>query len=44
MGILGACLGLKGYNQQTKDDEYPEFYSELENIKISIVPKMNLDI
>lgn len=39
MGILGACLGLKGYNQQTKDDEYPEFYSELENIKISIVPK-----
>ncbi|HAU5413782.1 TPA: type I-B CRISPR-associated protein Cas5, partial [Clostridioides difficile] len=39
MGILGACLGLGGYNQQSKEDEYPEFYSLLKDIKMSIVPK-----
>lgn len=38
LGIIGSCLGLKGYYQQ-QDDEYPEFYEKLRNIKLAIVPK-----
>lgn len=38
MGIFGAILGYGGYNQMKKDDDFPEFYKKLENIKISIVP------
>jgi CRISPR-associated protein Cas5h len=37
-GILGAILGLNGYAQQ-KEEQYPEFYERLKNIKIGIVPK-----
>lgn len=39
LGILGSCLGLKGYNQQQKEDKYPEFYDKLQDLKIAIVPK-----
>lgn len=35
LGILGAILGLKGYNKQGNDD-YPEFYSKLSNYRIGI--------
>lgn len=38
LGIFGAILGYKGYNQMSKDDEYPEFYEKLKDIKVSIVP------
>lgn len=37
LGIIGAALGLKGYNQQVKDS-YPEFYKELKDLKIAIIP------
>ena len=39
MGIIGSCLGFSGYNQQTKEDDYPEFYEKLNNLRIAIVPK-----
>lgn len=48
LGIFGAILGYKGYNQmktnkeskKSKSDEiiFPEFYSKLKNLKVSIVP------
>lgn len=41
LGILGAILGLKGYNQQEDRDIYPEFYEKLKEIQISIVPINN---
>ena len=37
MGIFGSILGLNGYGQQG-DKVYPEFYEELKEIKVSIVP------
>lgn len=47
LGLFGAIIGLNGYNyysfQKTlgkKVEELPEFYSELKNIKIAIVPKI----
>ncbi|WP_042274349.1 type I-B CRISPR-associated protein Cas5b [[Clostridium] dakarense] len=39
MGIIGSCLGLGGYNQQNKEDDYPEFYEKLKDLKFAIVPK-----
>lgn len=39
MGIVGCCLGLGGYNQQDKKDDYPEFYQKLKGLKVAIVPK-----
>ena len=41
MGILGAILGLKGYNQQG-DNEYPEFYEKLKGLKLAIVPNRDV--
>ncbi len=38
LGIVGAVLGLKGYNDQEKE-EYPEFYKELSSLRIAIVPR-----
>lgn len=38
LGIFGAILGYKGYNQMDKKDDFPEFYHKLKDIKISIVP------
>lgn len=40
LGIFGAICGYGGYNQQ-KEDEFPEFYKKLNNIKVGIVPKNN---
>lgn len=39
-GLLGAIIGLKGYQQQGKNT-YPEFYERLKNIKVAIVPDKN---
>lgn len=42
LGIFGAVLGLKGYNQQIKEKkvpQFPEFYERLQDLKIAIVPK-----
>jgi CRISPR-associated protein Cas5h len=42
LGILGAIIGLKGYNQreifEDKSSDFPEFYERLEKLKVSIVP------
>lgn len=40
-GIFGSIVGYGGYNQQQKEDDYPEFYEKLKDMKISIVPKVN---
>lgn len=37
-GLLGAIIGLSGYNQ-TGGKNLPQFYIELEDIKVGIVPK-----
>ncbi|MBM7614504.1 type I-B CRISPR-associated protein Cas5b [Alkaliphilus hydrothermalis] len=40
LGILGAILGYKGYNQQTEEKTvYPEFYQKLKDVKLGIVPR-----
>ncbi len=41
LGILGAIIGLDGYNQQ-REKTYPEFYEKLKDLKISIVPDKKL--
>jgi len=41
LGILGAVIGLKGYNQMKESDAYPEFYRELQYLPIGIVPYGN---
>lgn len=38
LGLLGAILGYGGYNQQAQEDQYPEFYEKLKDIKVSIKP------
>lgn len=38
LGILGSILGLKGYHQQKKSDDFPEFYEKLKDLKISVCP------
>lgn len=38
IGIFGAILGLKGYNQMFKEDEFPEFYTKLKDLKVAIKP------
>ena len=43
LGMLGAIIGLKGYNQREisgGEDKlnYPEFYEKLKDLKVSIVP------
>lgn len=37
LGIIGAILGLKGYNQQGKNT-YPEFYEKLQDLNVAIIP------
>jgi len=39
LGIFGAILGYRGYNQMLGSDDYPEFYEKLKGLKISVVPK-----
>lgn len=41
LGMLGAIIGLGGYNQQ-KENTYPEFYEKLKDLKIAIVPNKDL--
>ena len=41
LGILGAIIGLKGYSQMKKDDEFPEFYKKLQDLYIGIIPYGN---
>ena len=41
LGILGAVVGLKGYNQMKESDNYPEFYKELRDLPVGIVPYGN---
>lgn len=38
LGIIGAAIGLSGYNFQ-KGQEFPQFYSELNSLNISIIPR-----
>lgn len=38
LGMLGAILGYGGYSQQKKEEQYPEYYQRLKEIKVSIVP------
>ena len=38
LGLIGAAIGLEGYNAQGKR-EFPQFYSELNSLNISIVPR-----
>jgi len=38
LGIIGAAIGLEGYNFQKKL-QFPQFYSELISLNISIVPR-----
>ncbi|WP_291560590.1 MULTISPECIES: type I-B CRISPR-associated protein Cas5b [unclassified Clostridium] len=38
LGVFGSILGLRGYNNQQKNDKYPEFYEKLKDINIGIVP------
>ncbi|MGU8835846.1 type I-B CRISPR-associated protein Cas5b [Clostridium perfringens] len=37
LGMFGAIIGLNSYAQQG-DDDYPEFYEKLKDIKVGIVP------
>lgn len=40
LGILGAIMGMDGYNQQEESkSKFPEFYEKLKDLKIAIVPK-----
>ena len=41
LGVIGAIIGLGGYSQMTENDDYPEFYKELQNLPIGIVPYGN---
>lgn len=38
LGLFGSILGLNGYNQQEKNEDYPEFYERLKALKIAICP------
>lgn len=41
LGILGAVIGLSGYNQMKESDDYPEFYRELQDLPIGVIPYGN---
>lgn len=48
LGILGAIIGLNGYNYYAlkkqlgeEVNELPEFYSKLEKLKVAIIPKIS---
>lgn len=41
LGILGAVIGLGGYNQMKESDDYPEFYKELQDLPIGVIPYGN---
>ena len=39
LGLLGAVMGLKGYSAQKTEEVYPEFYEQLKDLKVAIVPQ-----
>lgn len=39
LGMFGAILGYKGYNQMKANEEFPEFYEKLKDLKVGIEPK-----
>lgn len=40
LGMFGAILGYRGYNQMKKnEEEFPEFYERLKDLKVGIEPK-----
>lgn len=39
LGMFGAILGYSGYNRQKQSEDYPEYYTKLHGLKISIVPE-----
>ena len=39
LGIFGAILGYRGYNQRTNEEDFPEFYQRLKTLKVGIEPK-----
>lgn len=41
LGILGAIIGLRGYNQMSEGDDYPDFYTKLQDLPIGIIPYGN---
>ena len=41
LGVLGAVIGLTGYSQMNINDAYPEFYKELQDLSIGIIPYGN---
>lgn len=43
LGMFGAILGLKGYESQN-GKTYPEFYEQLKELKIAIIPKSKYGI
>ncbi|MDX9744470.1 MAG: type I-B CRISPR-associated protein Cas5b [Arcobacteraceae bacterium] len=38
LGIIGAIVGFGGYSQMQKNDDFPQFYKEFEDLLISVVP------
>lgn len=38
MGLLGAIMGYRGYNSQKPEEAYPEFYEQLKELEVAIVP------
>lgn len=38
LGILGAIIGLGGYSQMQKDDDFPQFYKELKDLLVAVAP------
>lgn len=44
LGLFGAIVGYKGYNNTNKEELYPEFYTKLSKLKISITPNNKKNI
>lgn len=44
LGLFGAIAGYKGYNNTNKDEVYPEFYTKLSKLKISVTPNNEKNI
>lgn len=40
LGMFGAVLGYKGFNQMDEGAVYPEYYEKLQDIKVSICPNV----
>lgn len=38
LGLLGAIVGYGGYNQQKKEERYPEYYEKFKDLRVAILP------